>query len=233
MNAPGDDSPQSGSYGSKEITEYLLSGLARITTPKPGVAALPFSCADGVVTAGAHRVAVAAILERTDPVHGKIAAGVRFEVTVDGSRVVPLTHWVLAVDESVQKACEQAVGDWYRAFGLCMFSGLAEAEPATTVSGWEVYAGFMGFRGSPPQGWLDGSAQMHDTILAALSMYLPSRDGEFHSLALMVVSNPDGRPNAKCELDAKDAPQAVAVLIALPWPISGSSYMFKQAYVLR
>jgi hypothetical protein len=71
MNAPGDDSPRSGSNGSKEITEYLLSGLARITTPKPGGAALPFSCAEGVVTVGPQRVAVAAILERTDPVHGR------------------------------------------------------------------------------------------------------------------------------------------------------------------
>lgn len=234
MNQPDHDPKQPAPYGSKEIAAYLHNGLARITTPEQGGAALPFSFADGVVIAGVHRITVDPVLERTDPVHGKIAAEVRFDVVVDGSPMLALTHWALSVDESVQEACEVTVADWYRAFGLCMFSALSEREPTTMLNGWKVHAGFMGLRGSAPQGWLDGSPKMHDTILAALSTYLPARDGQFHALSLIAVPNtPKGSTTAKCELDAKDAPQAASALIALPWPVSAASYMLKQSYVLR
>lgn len=233
MNQPDDDPQQSNSCGSNDNAEYLHRGLAKVATPKPGEPTVPFSFADGVVTAGKHRVTVAPFLERTDPVHGKIAAGLRFDVTVDGSPVLRLTHRVLSIDESAEKACEQAAGDWYLAFGLCMFSALAEADPTTKLSGWNVHAGSMGFRGSKPQDWLDGSPKMHDMILETIFAHLPAKDGQFHSLSLMVASDPNGTVKTKCEVDAKDAPQAAAALRALPWPNSGPSYMFKQSYVFR
>jgi hypothetical protein len=235
MAYPTNDSRSvGGDYGSAEVAAYLNWGLARAATRKDGRSvSVAFSYADGVVSAGKSRIVVSPVLEHAGPMRNKVAVAVRFDICLDGSDAPEQTYWAVSVDDSVQKACEQSVQDWFLAFGSPLFNALADQPPTVASGGFRVYAGAQGFRGTPGGEWLDGSHDMHHKVLAAISSVLPEVDGHFHALNIAVAVAPDGAAKGNCRVDAKQSAEVDSAMATLPWPRTDSGYMFKQCYVLR
>jgi uncharacterized protein DUF6348 len=110
--------------------------------------------------------------------------------------------------------------------------GVKTGDLPQTVGPFAVYPGLAGIRGSGVVWSAEKDKQLLDH-LDTLIRELEHSPGEFHSISLLVVIQPDGTLPGECRVDDAISPAALTAVQSFPWSKNGTSYIFKQFYVLR
>jgi len=216
---------------SADLAKCLGASLAKLADKKDSDVTLTFK--DGVLTIGRWKIRVSPISENSTTTQDRFVEAARFDIQIDSAPHPELTYGSIGIGDSQQDAIQTAVQEWYLGFGAALFRALGDAATKVTASGFSVYPGFMGIRGDLPKGsWMDGSDEMHRRVLAALGTHLPNATNGLHTLALKIWTNIDGSVGGEALIDAKPSEAILAAIMKLDWPKS-SSYMFKQAYILK
>jgi hypothetical protein len=186
---------------------------------------------DGVILRE-HTLRITPTSEYAGARQSKFLSAARFDVTLDGRKEEQFTFGSIGVGDSAQEARQTAAQEWYFGFGAAMFHALAGSPTSLTFDGFSIYPGLMGVRGQAPQGWVNGTDEMHLRILASLAAILPKPGPATHSLDLKLSVPPNGILEGECKFDGKTNDPVFLALKTLPWPVLPTAYLFKQAYVL-
>ena len=163
---------------------------------------------------------------------GRVAAGVRVSCKIDGKAVDALTAGSVGIDTSRDAALVTAAEEWAMQYGKPIVDALSAKAPTLQISGFKVYAGPVGIRGSKPDGLDEVNANFFRAIEPALPTLITAKAG-LHSMTITAVRNKDGSMDGEFRVDGQVSEELKRRALQVKWPTSSSTYMLKQYYVLH
>jgi len=209
-----------------------LQQLLRSVGSDPG-ASPRYAVSDGAIAIGKQTVRITPVVESTTRQAGQFLLGVRFTVALGSAKQPQLSSGQVGIGSTVAEAVDAAVQEWYLGFGQALLKAIANERGQYKIGGLAVYPGTTGFRGQPPQGVTADTDQLQDRMLRALAPVLPLPDGQLHSLQVIVAVQPNAPPSSQVMLDGQTSEPAATLATGLRWPEVASSFMYKQAFMLR
>jgi len=181
---------------------------------------------------GKHQLVITPIVEHSGEREGTWAAGVRFEIALDGRSAPSLVQGAVGTDTTRAGALESAVVIYVANFGVGLLSALADSAPGYHVDGYKAFPGFALERGSRPSERI-ASPQADVRILAALAPTIRSYAGDsVTALSFWVATHGTSPIVGECWLGGRPIGSALPALYALAWPKNAQSYYYKASYVL-
>jgi len=183
---------------------------------------------------GEHRLVVTPIVEHSGKADATWAAGVRFEIAVNGRSAPSLTVGAVGTDTSRAGALRFAAVSYAASFGEALLAAFADSAAGYAVGGYRAYPGVTVHRGMLSDDLTGASSpEGHVRVLAALEPTVRSyaRDS-ITALSFWVAADTTGSIGGECWLGGRRIDAALPALYALPWPKTGKSYLHKVTYVL-
>jgi hypothetical protein len=188
---------------------------------------------NGEISIGKQIVRIDPVLGSTTRHAGQFVLSSNFAVLLDGSNQSHLSSTQIGIGSTIVEAADTAVQEWYLGFGQALLKAIALEREQYMFGAFAVYPGTTGFRGQPPQGVTAGTDELQVRLLRAVAPVLPRHDGRLHTLQVVVVVQPNSQPQSHVLLDGQASDQAAALAAGLRWPQAVSSFMYKQAFLLR
>lgn len=160
--------------------------------------------------------------------NGVFIFAVKFDTSLAGDRTFSVGS--IGVGKDRNDAIETSVNEWVDYFGKAFARMLAGLVTKTTGD-LEFYPGFMGVRGELPEGWLNGTNEMHDKFINVLTPLLRKTTGDPISVSIM-VTNSDGVLTGECRINNEISTKLLDELKKLDWR-TDKSFIFKQFYLVK
>jgi hypothetical protein len=224
----GPAAAQSSGQSLEEMFQRMLQVIAedKDNTPK-------FAVDGKSVLLGEHRVTIKPLIEGTERSGGNFAAGVGFDVSIDGVPQPFLGLGTVGIAASVEEARLRAMLDWYAIHGKALFAAILRQPAEFMLGRFSVYSGLAALRFVTPAELPPGGLPTLQQMLSAIALHLPQLDGTIHNVEILVVSGDDGKIDGQVKIDAKISAPALVRLLRLPWPKQNKPPMFfKQACYL-
>lgn len=215
------------------LMSRLLDLLAKeAVTPSESVPSMTVRGAE--VEIAGRRLRITPVSEQVLRTEGQFISAARFEIALDGRKQDELIAGSIGISsDSADNATNNAVVQWYMAFGSPILRSIADRSPDLTVGNFRVYTGALLVRGQAPDELISGQVITPDKVLKAILAALPRVDGNFHSVQIMLVVAPDEPITGECRVDTQLSAIALASVQQLSWPKGLTPYMYKQSYVFR
>jgi hypothetical protein len=214
-----------------EIRKLATSGLKEMLKEKGTIISLARN--DDLVVNG-QRIDVLPVIERASNRDNKWFYGVGFAVQLDGKKDERFTVGSVGIGDSEDEARKVAVDEWLQLFGQPFVSMMLKSPQGIRTQSMTVFPGPMGIRGEKPEGWIDGTQEMHRRIILGLFPENSSLSNESFPLTLniMVAVTAEGHAGGECRKNGQVSAVMLTQILQLPWPKTGASYMYKQYYIL-
>jgi len=170
--------------------------------------------------------------------HGMWISPFEIYVIIAGYHQTEFDYGTIGIDEIKEEARKTALDEWLEAFGNSFVFATITWEWGIDLNNFTAYPGSIGFRGSCPGDWLDGSFEMHQKILSGLIPILEnSSTFDFNgkrtqTVDLKININEQGVYDGECRLNREVSLDILKVMEKLDWPTTNSSYLIKQYYII-
>jgi Family of unknown function (DUF6348) len=181
---------------------------------------------------GGKEIRLTAQIENNERADAKFLVGLRVDVLVSGGPQ-PFTVGSIGVGNNEDDAVETAIYEWSQYVGPALLGslGVKAGVLPQNVGPFLVYPGPVGIRGSGV--WTAEKDRQLLHHLDAIIKGLENSPKEFHSILLMVAVRNAGTAEGECRLDGAISPALLAAVQSFPWSQSGTTFLFKQFYILR
>jgi hypothetical protein len=179
-------------------------------------------------------VRLAAKIENDEHVDTKFLIGLRVDILVDDV-LQPLTYGSVGIGSNRDQAISAAVSEWAMAMGEALLGalGMKIGSQPEQMGSLLVYRGLAGIRGSDRVIWSSENDKRLVHKLGAFFGGLEHSPGELHSLSLMVVVRPNGKPEGECRIDGAISSSLLKAVQSFSWEPDDEVYVFKELYVVR
>ena len=206
-------------------------------------AGMPYSEDDGDLLLAGHRLGLSIAFEGFSRQGEQVIAPLDVQIHLDGDTGDCFRVGTLGIGADRLSAMRGAIEEWHLLAASPVLAALgADVDRLRTalirqLSGWELFAGRAGIRGTLPAGLNPGGIfyrQLLDVLRKHIAAWPRPDDQQLHLRSIFVMAtSAEGQHEIQAAVDGFLQPALVADLSALPWPSAAEAYLFKQLLVLR
>jgi hypothetical protein len=205
-------------------------------------AGVPFREDDGDLIFHRHRLGLSITFDGFTPQEGQLIAPLDVQIHLDGDPGDRFRMGTLGIGPDRLTAIRAAIEEWHMLAAAPLLAALGaeagtlrRAQTIRRLSGWDLFPGRAGIRGTLPPG-LDPGGIFYRMLIESLYKTVlkwPRPTGfELRSIFIMATTA-EGEPQIQAAVDGFVDEPLTGELAALPWPRPPEPYLFKQLVVLR
>jgi len=214
-----DDAAAVESTSTSVLDDRFLAALARATKRAPeGMA----------IRVGEHKIRLATTVENDGKMDTGYAVGIAVRLVLDDSPVVKLTTGAVGIGTDRNDALAKAADDWAMQYGRPIVAAYEGKAPSFEAVDMKIYAGPVGFRGTPPAANQDLARPAFDALAPALRVIVAQDDG-LHGLTITMTRDANG-VDGEVRFDGEHHIALSTDARRATWP--DGHYMVKLFYVM-
>jgi len=223
--------PSMCSASKPDLSERCAQALVMVGRP----AGATLASSGSRIRIGGKVVRLAAQIDNDEHADTKFLIGLRVDVFVDDV-LQPLTYGSVGIGNDREEAISTAVSEWALAVGNALLGslGMKVGEEPEQIGSLQIYRGPAGIRSSDPR--VTWSPENQKRLLRHLEGFVQGLEhspGELHSISLMVAVRANGTTEGECRVDGAISSSLLKAIQSFSWGDDGSTYLFKQFYVVR